>query len=131
MSPAVAATIVSHPSRLRECGYQLVCWISTYSSFDSFWPARYCQNKEMRHYITGAHAGAHEVYSPMEVQQHPAVVRINEAIALLRISRSRFYKGMRNGEIPIAYFCGLKRIPRAWIDAEIKKALDTMEANST
>jgi predicted DNA-binding transcriptional regulator AlpA len=65
-----------------------------------------------------------------EAQEHPAAVRINEAIRMVRISRSRFYRGIRLGEIPVAHFAGQKRIPLAWIEAEIQKALDTVAANS-
>ena len=57
-------------------------------------------------------------------------LRINEAVALLRMSRSRFYRGIRLGEIPVAYFAGQKRIPLAWIESEIQKALDTVATNS-
>jgi predicted DNA-binding transcriptional regulator AlpA len=65
-----------------------------------------------------------------DVQQHPAAVRIGEAIKMVRISRSRFYRGIRQGEIPVALFAGQKRIPFAWIEGEIKKALDAVAANS-
>ena len=65
-----------------------------------------------------------------EAQEHPAAVRINEAIRMVRISRSRFYRGIRLGEIPIAVIAGQKRVPYAWLQAQIQKALDSVVANS-
>jgi excisionase family DNA binding protein len=63
-------------------------------------------------------------------QPVPLAIPVNEATVLLRTCRSTIYKGIRTGRIPVIHVCGMVRIPRAWIEAEIQKALDSVAANS-
>jgi hypothetical protein len=56
------------------------------------------------------------------------VVRISEALQLLKVSRNHLMKGIRSGQVPIVHVLGMKRIPRVWIDAAIKKALEAVAA---
>jgi excisionase family DNA binding protein len=51
------------------------------------------------------------------------VVRIPEALKLLKISRNRLVEGIANGEIPAIRVCGMTRIPKAWLDEAIQRAL--------
>jgi excisionase family DNA binding protein len=63
-------------------------------------------------------------------EQYPLLFRVNEACKTLKLGRSRLYKGIRDGEIPVVDVCGIKRIPADWIQAKIKEALDTVATNS-
>jgi len=46
-----------------------------------------------------------------------------EACAVLKISKSKLYEALQNGEIPSIRIAGLMRIPRQWIEARVAEAM--------
>ncbi len=54
-------------------------------------------------------------------------LRPTEASEALKISRSKLYEAIARGDIPHAKIAGLTRIPRRWIDEQVRKALEPAE----
>jgi excisionase family DNA binding protein len=48
-----------------------------------------------------------------------------EAAAALSLSKSRIYEALQRGEIPHTRIAGMLRIPRCWIDEQVKHALNS------
>jgi len=54
-------------------------------------------------------------------------VEVAEAIG---VSRTKIYWAIQRGEIPAVRIAGMLRIPRAWVDAKIKAALQNTESEA-
>ena len=50
-----------------------------------------------------------------------------EAAETLRISRSKLYEALAQGEIPSVRIAGLIRVPRAWVEQQVAQAIATVE----
>jgi len=57
------------------------------------------------------------------METKPDFLKPSEASLALKISRSRLYEALQRGEIPSVIIAGLKRIPRRWIDEQVRSAL--------
>jgi excisionase family DNA binding protein len=64
----------------------------------------------------------------MELQQE--LYRLIEAARVLGISRSRLYQGIEAGEIPIVTVCGMRRVPRAWLEDAVAKAMASAKSEN-
>jgi excisionase family DNA binding protein len=53
-----------------------------------------------------------------------------EAAVALSMSKSRIYEALQRGEIPHQRIAGMLRIPRRWIEEQVKKALRPFEAGA-
>jgi len=54
-------------------------------------------------------------------------VEVAEAIG---VSRTKVYWAIQRGEIPATRIAGMLRIPRAWVDARVKAALEATESEA-
>ena len=52
-------------------------------------------------------------------------VEVADAIG---VSRTKVYWAIQRGEIPAVRIAGMLRIPRAWVDARVKAALEAVES---
>jgi hypothetical protein len=50
-----------------------------------------------------------------------------EAAASLRVGKSKFYEAMAAGLVPVVIVCGMRRIPRRWIELKIREAMSAAE----
>ena len=50
-----------------------------------------------------------------------------EAAAALSMSKARIYEALQRGEIPCTRIAGMLRIPRRWIDQQIRAAMQTTD----
>jgi hypothetical protein len=53
----------------------------------------------------------------------PELMRPIRAFAAIDISKSRGYEALQRGEVPHVKIAGQIRIPRAWVEEQIRKAL--------
>jgi excisionase family DNA binding protein len=54
-------------------------------------------------------------------------VEVADAIG---VSRTKIYWAIQRGEIPAVRIAGMLRIPRAWVDAKVKAALQNVESEA-
>ena len=54
-------------------------------------------------------------------------VEVAEAIG---VSRTKIYWAIQRGEVPAIRIAGMLRIPRAWVDAKVKAALQNAESEA-
>jgi excisionase family DNA binding protein len=54
-------------------------------------------------------------------------VEVAEAIG---ISRTKVYWAIQRGEIPSTRIAGMTRVPKAWVEAKVKTALQNVESKA-
>jgi excisionase family DNA binding protein len=65
----------------------------------------------------------------MQKEQAKAeLLRPLDAAAALGISRSKLYEEIHHGRIPVVRVGNLMRVPRLWIERQIKAALEAVES---
>ena len=68
--------------------------------------------------------------SKMDELRTSEVVRIPEALKLLKVSRNHLMKGIKDGRIPTVNILGMVRIPRRWLDERIAQALGELQTSA-
>ena len=56
----------------------------------------------------------------------PELMKVRRMCAAIDMSTSAAYEGIAKGQIPHVRLAGQIRVPSAWVEQEIKKALDVI-----
>jgi len=57
----------------------------------------------------------------------PDFLKLTEACFALKISRSKLYEAVARGQIPSIRIAGMIRVPRRWIDEQVKRAVEGLD----